>query len=117
MNNTRWLSQMHRGVLEHVMLSLIKLRPEYGFNLINAMKQYEVLAAESSYIEALLRKLEQSGLVVSYWQEPTPKAWPRRYYSLTAEGEAMLRVMDDEWRNIKAAVDSIILSGDSTEQN
>ncbi len=111
MQKTEWLSRLRKGLLEYAMLAVIRQREIYGYELVDILKQYKTLSAASEALYALLQKLEQTGLVASCWREPSPKARPRRYYNLTAEGGAMVNMMDAEWEKVKAAVDAVCQAG------
>lgn len=104
---------MRKGLLEYAMLSIVRKHAVYGYEVIDILKQYDVLSAANETLNALLRKMEQAGLVLSCWREPSPGSRPRRYYNLTSEGEAMLRMMDGEWEKVKSAVDAIYLMEDN----
>lgn len=55
----------------------------------------------------LLSRLRKAGLVVTNWQESTSGP-PRRYYSLTAEGERSFEAFNETWTAFRNAVDSAL---------
>jgi PadR family transcriptional regulator PadR len=60
----------------------------YGFDILDATN------LPSGTVYPILRRFEREGLVTSEWEAEgvaqTEKRPPRRYYSLTASGEALL---------------------------
>jgi DNA-binding PadR family transcriptional regulator len=58
----------------------------------------------------MLRRLEAQGLLTSEWREEEKRN--KRFYQLSAQGEAVLTRLVDEWRGLNAAVDQI-LKGDA----
>jgi len=61
---------------------------------------------EESTLYPLLRRLESQGLLVSEWREEDRRK--KRFYRLSAEGEAMLRRLLEEWRRISISLEKII---------
>ncbi|MBD2848376.1 PadR family transcriptional regulator [Paenibacillus sp. IB182496] len=53
----------------------------------------------------LLRRLEKQGLLESSWD--TNEAWPRKYYTRSADGEAVYLQLCDEWRKIAASMEHL----------
>ena len=72
-------------------------RPEYGYSLRQAMAE-RGMAIEEGTLYPLLRRLEDQGLLSSEWRiEDGP---PRRYYTLSAEGRALLKTLTGTWREL-----------------
>lgn len=85
---------------------LVRLRQErYGYSLRQALAE-DGLEMEESTLYPLLRRLEAQGLLVSEWREEDRRR--KRFYRLSAEGEAMLARLLKEWRAISASLEKII---------
>lgn len=92
--------ELRRGSLTLGVLS--RLRQErYGYTLRQALAD-DGLEMEESTLYPLLRRLEAQGLLVSEWREEERRR--KRFYRLSAEGEAMLARLLDEWRRISASL-------------
>ena len=96
--------ELRRGSLTLGVLA--RLREErYGYTLRQALAS-DGLEMEESTLYPLLRRLETQGLLVSEWREEEKRK--KRFYKLSADGEAMLVRLLDEWRRISRSLDKII---------
>ena len=96
--------ELRRGSLTLGVLA--RLREEhYGYTLRQALAS-DGLEMEESTLYPLLRRLETQGLLISEWREEDRRK--KRFYRLSAQGEAMLRRLLDEWRRISGSLDKII---------
>ena len=96
--------ELRRGSL--VMAVLARLRTEqYGYSLRVALAQ-DGLEMEESTLYPLLRRLEGQGLLVSEWREEEKRK--KRFYRLSAEGEAVLTRLHAEWRRISDSLERIL---------
>jgi DNA-binding PadR family transcriptional regulator len=86
------LAEWKRSMLTFWTLSLVSIQPMYGLEIKQAIEnstQGRMLLGPST-IYQLLRRLEQRGLVESYW-ERTAHGPPRAYYRTTETGREVLR--------------------------
>jgi len=60
----------------------------------------------------LLSRLRKEGLVETTWRESSSGP-PRRYYTLTAEGESTLDAFVVEWRRFSRSVDGLLAMGNT----
>ena len=81
-------AQMRKGILEFCILSLISGRDLYTSEILEALKNRKMLVVEGT-IYPLLTRLKNASLLQYRWEESTSGP-PRKYYSITAEGEAFL---------------------------
>jgi DNA-binding PadR family transcriptional regulator len=96
--------ELRRGSLTLGVLA--RLREErYGYTLRQALAG-DGLEMEESTLYPLLRRLEAQGLLASEWREEDRRK--KRFYRLSAEGEAMLIRLLAEWRRISASLEKII---------
>ena len=96
--------ELRRGVL--VLATLSQLRSQqYGYSLRQALSQ-RGLTIEEGTLYPLLRRLEGQGLLASEWRiEDGP---PRRYYTLSPQGEEMLASLAQSWRNMAGIVEGLL---------
>jgi PadR family transcriptional regulator PadR len=96
--------ELRRGSLTLGVLA--RLREErYGYTLRQALAA-DGLEMEESTLYPLLRRLETQGLLVSEWREEDRRR--KRFYRLSADGEAMLERLLRDWRGISASLDKIL---------
>ena len=76
-------SQYKKGVLELCVLSLLKKRDCYGYEISEYLSQHIDIADGTVY--PILRKLKADGLLTTYLQEESGGP-PRKYYMLTGLG-------------------------------
>ncbi len=76
--------QYKKGVLELCVLSLLKRRDYYGYELSEYLANHIQIAVGTVY--PILRKLRNDGLLTTYLQEESGGP-PRKYYSLTSLGQ------------------------------
>ena len=70
MNIENAKSQMRKGMLEYCVLLLLKHRPSYASDIIQQLKQAELLVVEGT-LYPLLTRLKNDGLLRYEWQEST----------------------------------------------
>lgn len=76
-------SQYKKGVLELCVLSLLKKRDCYGYEISEYLSRHIDIADGTVY--PILRKLKADGLLTTYLQEESGGP-PRKYYKLTSLG-------------------------------
>ena len=76
-------TQYKKGVLELCLLSLLKKRDHYGYEISDYLSSHIDIADGTVY--PILRKLKGDGLLTTYLQEESGGP-PRKYYSLTSLG-------------------------------
>lgn len=99
-NNAK--SQMRKGMLEYCILLLLKQQPAYANDIIQRLRDAEMIVMEGT-LYPLLTRLKNDGLLAYEWQEST-QGPPRKYYKLTTEGEEALTQLDISWEEISRTV-------------
>lgn len=107
MNLDDWKSQIKRGTLEFCILLMIRQKPIYGYEIIQRLEQYPILAAKENTIYPLLRRLLKEEYISSYWQESAEGLPPRKYYSITPKGQEYLAAMSSEWEHLLEAINQV----------
>ena len=102
MNIENAKSQMRKGMLEYCVLLLLKHHPSYASDIIQQLKDAELLVVEGT-LYPLLTRLKNDGLLVYQWQEST-QGPPRKYYALSTEGDQFLEGLDGAWMELSNTV-------------
>ena len=96
--------ELRRGSL--ILAVLGQLRCEhYGYTLRKALADAGVEIDEGA-LYPMLRRLESQGLLTSEWREEERRN--KRFYTLSAEGRAVLDRLVGEWTGLNASVDAIL---------
>lgn len=96
--------ELRRGCLTLAVLAQLR-REHYGYTLRKDLADHGLVIDEST-LYPLLRRLEAQGLLTSEWREEEKRN--KRFYKLSADGEALLSQLLQEWNNINAAITSIL---------
>jgi PadR family transcriptional regulator PadR len=99
-------SQMKKGILEFCILTIIKKKEVYPSEVIEELKKSELIVVEGT-IYPLLTRLKNAEILTYRWQESTSGP-PRKYYSITKQGEEFLKELEETWINIAKSVTKII---------
>ena len=102
MNTENAKSQMRKGMLEYCILLLLHKGPAYASDIIQQLKEAELLVVEGT-LYPLLTRLKNDGLLGYEWQEST-QGPPRKYYALTDDGRLFLNELDQAWTEIAHTV-------------
>ena len=98
-------SQMRKGLLEYCILSIISRDEAYASDILDTLKQANILVVEGT-LYPLLTRMKNEELLTYRWQESTSGP-PRKYYALTKEGQELLSQLHEEWDTIQKAVAAI----------
>ena len=104
------ISQLRRGVLEFCVLALLRDDERYGFEIVRALSEANGLVTSEGTVYPLLSRLRKEGVVETTWRE-SPSGPPRRYYRLTAAGQALLAAFTAEWVRFRKSVDALLETG------
>ncbi len=103
-----------RGTVIPIVLSLLKGRPMYGYEIVkivNARTNGRFEWKQGTLYPALHR-LEGQGLLAAEWQdihEGKAKGRKRKYYTITNKGLAELSRRADEWKEFSFAVNACLI--------
>jgi PadR family transcriptional regulator, regulatory protein PadR len=106
-------AQMRKGVLEYCILAVISGQTAYASDIIAKMKEAHLLVVEGT-LYPLLTRLKNDGLLNYRWEE-SRSGPPRKYYSLTSEGQNFLQELNSSWDELVEAVHKI--TGDIVSEN
>jgi PadR family transcriptional regulator PadR len=108
MSDVERRSLVLRGVLDLCLLSLLRERPVYGYELTERLAEQDLLVSGGSTYP-LLARLEKAGLVTTETR-PSPSGPPRKYYSLSSAGARLLASGTEEWLAVSTSVTALLLS-------
>lgn len=98
-------SQMRKGLLEYCILSIISRDEAYASDILDTLKQANLLVVEGT-LYPLLTRMKNEELLTYRWQESTSGP-PRKYYALTENGLELLNQLHEAWETIQKAVATI----------
>jgi PadR family transcriptional regulator PadR len=104
-NLKKIVTQMRRGTLEYCVLTIISKGTAYSSDLLLKLKDAELIVVEGT-LYPLLTRLKKEGYLSYAWVESV-NGPPRKYYSLTPEGEEFLKQLDTEWNNLYKSIKSL----------
>ena len=98
-------AQMRKGILEYCILSILSKEDSYATSIINELRDSEMIVVEGTLYPLLTRQKNQ-GLLSYRWEEST-QGPPRKYYSITEKGRAVLAELDVVWTDLVKVIDRI----------
>lgn len=98
-------AQYKKGVLELCVLKLIQQKDLYGYATVQKVSFY--IEVTESTIYPLLRRLTKEGYLSTYNRESN-EGPPRKYYSMTVEGEVYLATLIREWDQMVDSVQRLL---------
>ena len=105
---------MLQGTLDMLVLKALILAPAHGHTIAHAIEKSseEVLQVEHGSLYPALHRLEDQGLIASFWgtSENNRKA---KYYRITPEGRKHLTQQRSRWETLVQAVTRVL--GPATE--
>jgi PadR family transcriptional regulator, regulatory protein PadR len=107
----KFQKELSAGTVSLVLLAVLgrSRKPLYGYQIAKQLEQTQdtLLSSKQSALYPVLRNLHASGLLDSH-VEPSVDGPPRRYYTITALGRAVLREWSDTWSSMRDSVDAIL---------
>ncbi|HEX5378227.1 MAG TPA: PadR family transcriptional regulator [Phenylobacterium sp.] len=98
-------AQLKRGVLELCVLALLSRGDAYAYEIASRLAKGIDMGEGTIY--PLMRRMQSDGLVDTYLVESSSGP-PRKYYKLTAAGEATFTAQKAEWTAFSKAVNDIL---------
>lgn len=108
--NDKYEKQMKKGVLDMLVLKLLRSEAKYGYQIIQEMREKsdEAFLLKDGTLYPVLYRLEDDGLVVSCWSEAKGKQTSRKYYQITGEGRKALGEIEAVWKRISDGITKIM---------
>ncbi len=102
-------SDLIRGNTETIILAQLCRKDSYGYEITKSIQEktgnsYELKEAT---LYSAFRRLEEQGMITSYWGDETTGA-RRRYYSITPLGQIYYEKSRADWEEAKNIIDKLI---------
>jgi PadR family transcriptional regulator PadR len=104
-DSSKITAQMRKGILESLILSIIKKGEAYASDILEQLKKNNLIVVEGT-LYPLLSRLKNEKLIGYYWVE-SQSGPPRKYYRLTEKGQEMQKIMAHVWGELSTAVGNI----------
>ena len=98
-------SQLKRGTLELLALSVVNRGDCYGYELVNVISKCMEITEGTVY--PLMKRLKDGGLIESYIVE-SQEGPPRKYYKITAQGQGELERLEREWFEVVKSINELL---------
>ena len=109
MNVENTESQMRKGLLELCILGIIKRQQEaYPSDILEQLKGEKLVVLEGT-LYPLLTRLKNAGMLSYRWEESVSGP-PRKYFTLTTDGEQFYNHLRTTWTELSKAVDQLTIS-------
>ena len=105
MNVDNVRSQMRKGMLEYCILLLLHREASYASDIIQKLKEAHLIVVEGT-LYPLLTRLKNDNLLAYEWVESN-QGPPRKYYSLTRDGEIFLQGLEESWMELANTVNHL----------
>jgi len=106
--------EMLKGHIDLIILAMLSRGDLYGYELGKRVKAQsrEGFELKEGTLYLALKRLEENGLVQSYWGDESAGGGRRKYYKLLPAGRTHLRGLKTEWEHLKMLVDQFLKEGD-----
>ena len=111
MNLDNWQTQLRKGLLDIVILNLLRHGKCHGYEMVQILKRSDGLMMREGNIYPILARLQTDGLVTSHF-ERSQDGPPRRYFELTNLGEKTLVEMNAHWDQMIQSVGAVRKGGE-----
>lgn len=103
---------MLRGHTETIILRQLLNKDSYGYEISKSIIEVGegLLDIKDATIYTAFRRMENDGLITSYWGEGVEGA-RRRYYAITALGKQTYTQKKKEWIQINQTLNKLIIGG------
>lgn len=98
--------QMRKGILEFCILQIISRGEVYASDMLGELTSARIMVVEGT-LYPLLTRLRKAGLVDYKWVESNSGP-PRKYYTLTTEGQDFLEELRKTWVELVDSTTQII---------
>ena len=96
---------IRKGLLEFLILKIVASDKVYVADILQRLSTTE-FATQEGTLYPLLSKMRREGTVDYEWQE-SDAGPPRKYYKLTAKGNAQLEELTEYWAYLNQTLESV----------
>lgn len=97
---------MKKGVLEYAALAIIARGEAYASDILEEMKQANLIVVEGT-LYPMLTRLKNEGQLTYKWVE-SRSGPPRKYFQLTPEGATFLSELKTTWDELVNGIQTIV---------
>ncbi|UDQ96708.1 PadR family transcriptional regulator [Lentisphaerota bacterium WC36G] len=106
MSFNNWQSQMRKGLLNIIILNVLKHKRCHGYEMVKILDKTMNVSLSAGNIYPVLARMKKDNLVDSE-NQVSKDGPPRKYFFLTSAGEAELEKMNQHFENIFNNLESI----------
>ena len=106
MNIENTKAKMRKGILELCILAILKERERYPSEILEALKDTELIVVEGT-LYPLLTRLKNDELLDYRWEESSSGP-PRKYYSISEKGKEVLTELKLSWSILAESVNNLL---------
>jgi PadR family transcriptional regulator, regulatory protein PadR len=109
MGDTVYNSDLVRGSIDTIILSVLLKEDNYGYKIIKEIysKSGNCFELKEPTLYSSLRRLEAQKMIESYWGEET-QGGRRKYYRITEPGRELYFRNFEEWQVARDMIDRLI---------
>lgn len=102
-------SDILRGLTDTIILAQLNQGDSYGYQINKTISEVsdKTLELKEATLYTSFRRLEENGLISSYWGDENSGA-RRRYYSITEQGKSEFMENKNDWKEIKKMMSKLI---------
>ena len=100
-------TQMIKGILEGCVLAVLRKEASYGYRVVELLRELGFADISEATVYPLLSRLEKKG-DVSFEKKSSKLGPPRKYYSLTGQGQGALESFIQSWEKTSGIVGSVL---------
>jgi PadR family transcriptional regulator PadR len=97
---------MRKGILEFCILHIISRGEVYASDMLEELTSAKIMVVEGT-LYPLLTRLRKAGLVEYKWVESSSGP-PRKYYTITSQGQEFVSSLDKTWKELVNSTSQII---------
>ncbi|WP_297788647.1 PadR family transcriptional regulator [uncultured Anaerococcus sp.] len=103
-------SQMLKGVIEGIILHIIKNNETYGYEIVEELKNSGFYAMTEGTVYPILQRLSKKGFILGAYKKS--KIGPRRkYYYISPKGSEYLRGFYESFDELSLATSRVLEKG------
>jgi PadR family transcriptional regulator, regulatory protein PadR len=102
--------EMIKGYIESIILSLLLEEDLYGYDIAKKIRTLSegTFEIKEGTMYVVLKRLENNGLVDTYWDDSESGGGRRRYHHITDDGRRYLENTKKEWIFFKNIIDRFL---------
>ena len=97
---------MRKRILEFCILHIISRGEVYASDMLEELTSAKIMVVEGT-LYPLLTRLRKAGLVEYKWVESSSGP-PRKYYTITSQGQEFVSSLDKTWKELVNSTSQII---------